>query len=99
MSYHINEELQRARENLVPPPPVVEFRRVYPTEITKNRMLDPLLDKFIEHFETCPICKASNHLNYLQEFYFSAEPHKKEMKQQLLNLLVNLDEEDKNLTL
>jgi len=64
----------------------------------KKRKMDPLLDKFIEHFDTCPICKCSNHLNYLEEFYFTADPQKVKMKQQLLNLLVNLDEEDKNLT-
>lgn len=81
------------------PPPPVEFRRVYPVELTKKRKIDPLLDKFIEHFETCPICKCSNHLNYLEEFYFTADPKKVIMKQQLLNLLVNLDEEDEKLTL
>jgi len=51
-----------------------------------------LYNKFINRFSTCPICKKSNHLTYLNRFYFSKVPNVVQLRKSLLSLLIKMND-------
>lgn len=68
-----------------------------PEEFVKKCKEDPHFNKFIEHFKVCPVCNTHNHLNYLEDFYFSNEIEKIKIKKQLFSILDNLEYFSKNI--
>lgn len=42
---------------------------------------------FLSFFSNCPACGRANHKNYLRDFYFSSEPEKLALKEQLEHLM------------
>ena len=86
-----NDEIRQALRNLRPPPTghmqIENIPRLYRKEMPGREEFE----KFYEHFSTCPVCKIRNHESYLEDFYFSDVIEKVKIKQQLLNLLSQLE--------
>lgn len=89
------DEIREALRNLRPPPThnsstqLVNIPRFYREEFKK----------FYQHFSTCPVCKIRNHENYLVDFYFSDDLEKIKIKQQMLDLLRQLENFKENIIL
>ena len=93
------DEIRQALRNLRPPPTrhiqIENIPRLYRKEMPGREEFE----KFYEHFSTCPACKVRNHESYLEDFYFSDDPEKLKIKEQMLNLFEQLENYLDNITL
>ncbi len=68
----------------------LECRRSRPNITSNNRVIGKergFLNKFFDFFSTCPVCQGKNHKSHLHEFYFSANPNLKQLKERLVALI------------
>lgn len=92
MTSNFSEDIANGLRNLRPPPQSPpEPTRVYPGELPGTYYNDPILEKFLNVFATCPVCNSQNHQSYLEDFYFSTDLEKVKMREQLLEMLEHDD--------
>ena len=75
---------------------VPSYQKVY------NKLSEEEKEKFHEFLELgsiCPVCKAKNHVNYLKKFYFSKEPDNINLKNNLMKLMEQSKDFNKNISI
>lgn len=91
---NFSDRIIEAKTNLRPPPrPSLEVLEKLPQNYYNN----PLLNKFLGYFETCPICYKQNHKSHLLNFYFSENHEEIKLMRQLKNVIKYMEEGVKNI--